>query len=221
MSDMARGIVGYHREVVGLRAIAVLAALLPGAALASPAEDLARRVEERHRRARDLVGRFVQTYRSGLLGREIREGGRLSLKSGGLMRWEYETPEKKTFVSDGRRFYFYVPADRQVIVKDTGGEQSLPARLLFGGEILTHFEAALEDSAGGLARLRLTPRVSDPEVASVVLVVDAAARIQAIETEDAQGARSRFDFSDLRENVGVKDALFHFTFPRGVEVVQG
>lgn len=201
--------------------MAVLAALLPGAALASPAEDLARRVEERHRRARDLVGRFVQTYRSGLLGREIRESGRLSLKSGGFMRWEYESPEKKTFVSDGKRFYFYVPADRQVIVKDTGGERSLPSLLLFGGEILAHFEASLDESDGPLVRLRLTPRTEDPEVASAVLVVDATARIRAIEITDAQGTQSRFDFADLRENVGVKDDLFEFAIPKGVEVITG
>jgi outer membrane lipoprotein carrier protein len=199
----------------------VLAAVLPGAALASPAEDLARRVEERHRRVHDLVGRFVQTYRSGLLGREIQESGRLSLKRGGLMRWEYETPEKKTFVSDGKRFYFYVPADRQVIVQDTGGERSLPALLLFGGEILAHFEASLDDSDGPLTRLRLVPRAEDPEIAAAVVVVDATARIRAIEITDAQGTQSRFDFAFLRENVGVKDALFEFAIPKGVEVITG
>ena len=167
------------------------------------------------------MGRFVQTYRSGLLGREIRESGHLSLKSGGLMRWEYDTPERKTFVSDGKRFYFYVPADRQVIVKDTGGERSLPAQLLFGGEILAHFEATLDESDGSLVRLRLIPRTEDPEVATAVLVVDATARIRAIEITDAQGTQSRFDFADLRENVGVKDSLFEFDIPKGVEVITG
>ena len=74
----------------------------PARPSAAPAEDLARRVEERHRSARDLTARFVQTYRSGLLGRESSSGA-LSLKRPGRMRWEYEAPEKKTFVSDGKR----------------------------------------------------------------------------------------------------------------------
>jgi outer membrane lipoprotein carrier protein len=199
----------------------VLIALCPGAALASPAEDLARRVEERHRRARDLEARFVQTYRSGLLGREIRERGRLALKSGGRMRWEYEVPEKKTFVSDGKRFYFYVPADRQVIVKERGGDRSLPALLLSGGEILAHFGVAFEEADGGLQRLRLTPRQEDDEVTTAVLVVDKEARIRAIEITDVQGSLSRFDFADLRENVGVKDEVFEFQVPKGVEVITG
>jgi outer membrane lipoprotein carrier protein len=220
---MTAGIVGYHRDVVGLRTTALsLIVLLPGFALASsPAEDLARRVEERHRRAHDLVARFVQSYRSGLIGREVVERGHLSLKPGGRMRFEYEAPERKTFVSDGQRIYLYVPADRQVIVKVQDTERSLPARLLAGGEILSHFAATLEPARGGFSRLRLVPRKDDPEVASAVLVVDADARIRAIEITDAQGGTSRFDFAEMRENVGVKDAVFRFEIPKGVEVITG
>ena len=35
-----------------------------------------------------------------------------------MMRWNYTAPEKKTFVSDGRKIYSYIPEDRQVIVSD-------------------------------------------------------------------------------------------------------
>jgi outer membrane lipoprotein carrier protein len=178
-------------------------------------------VEEHHRRTRDLVARFTQTYRSGLLRREVVERGRLSLKKPGRMRWDYEAPEKKTFVSDGRRFYFYVPADRQVIVKEQSDERSLPAQLLSGGEILAHFEVALEPAGEGFSRLRLTPRREDPDLVRAFLSLDADARIRAVEIEDAQGSLSRFEFEEVRENVGVKDALFEFEVPRGVEVVEG
>jgi outer membrane lipoprotein carrier protein len=221
MSDIPAGIVGYHRAVLGLRMTAVLVTFLPGVAAASPAEDLARRVEERHRRAQDLVARFVQTYRSGVIGRELVERGRLSLKPGGRMRWDYEAPEKKTFLSDGRKFYFYVPADRQVIIKDRKDDRSLPALLLTGGDILAHFEVSLEPAEVGFSRLRLAPRQDDPELAAAVLVVDGEARIRTIEITDAQGGRSRFDFSDVRENVGVKDAVFELSLPRGIEVITG
>jgi outer membrane lipoprotein carrier protein len=102
---------------------ASLAATLLAAAPASPragAEDVARRVEERQRTVQDLQARFVQTYRSGVLGREIVESGTVSIKRPGRMRWDYRKPESKTFVSDGKVFYFYVPADKQVIVRDQG-----------------------------------------------------------------------------------------------------
>jgi outer membrane lipoprotein carrier protein len=198
-----------------------LAAAAP--APATPAEELARRVETKHRTLVDLTASFVQTYRSGMLGRAIVEKGALSLKPPGRMRWEYREPEKKTFVSDGTTFYFYVPADRQVIVRSQADSRGIPALLLSGrGEMLTHFAVTEEKApAAGLRRLRLVPREDDPEIDHVLLDVDAAARIRAIAVLDAQGNRSQFSFDRFKENVGLQDRLFRFEVPRGVEVVSG
>jgi outer membrane lipoprotein carrier protein len=208
-----------------LTAVALAGALgghaAPSAA-STPAQDLARRLDQRHHTVSDLTARFVQTYRSGLIGREIVERGVVSIKQPGRMRWEYRDPEKKTFVSDGKTFYFYVPADRQVIVRDQAGDRGVPALLLSGqGNLLQQFEVGLETPPPGLARLRLVPRKPDPEIQKVFVDVDDAARIHAIHVFDAQGNLSRFDFADIRENVGLKDRLFRFEIPRGVEVVSG
>jgi len=183
---------------------------------------LVERIERRHSSVADLTARFTQTYRSGILGRELVERGTLSIKRPGRMLWEYQEPEKKTFVSDGESFYFYVPADRQVIVRDQAGERSAPALLLAGeGRILEQFEAGLEDAPEGRHRLLLTPRKADPEVERVYLEVDASYRIVGIEVFDAQGNHSRFLFEAIRENVGLSDKLFRFRIPAGVEVVSG
>lgn len=199
----------------------VVAHLAPPAAT-DLAQDLARRMEQRHRAAGDLTARFVQTYRSGLIGREIVERGVVSIKQPGRMRWEYQRPEKKTFVSDGKTFYFYVPADRQVIVRDQAGDRGVPALLLSGhGDLLQQFAASMEAAPPGRARLRLVPRKPDPEIEKVLVDVDEAVRIRSIQVFDAQGNLSRFDFDDIRENVGLKDRLFRFEIPRGVEVVSG
>jgi outer membrane lipoprotein carrier protein len=202
---------------------AVLAGLgAPAPAAASPAETLARRIEARHRGVRDLTARFVQTYRSGSLGREVVEKGVLSLKPPSRMRWEYRDPEKKTFVSDGQTSYFYVPADRQVIRRAQSDARDLPAMLLSGhADIVGTFEVALETGPGGLQRLRLTPRKPEPEVERIYVDVDGADRIRAILVLDAQGNRSQFAFDDIRENVGLDDRLFRFEVPRGVEVIAG
>src|SRR5882724_8214262 len=95
---------------------ALLLVALP-AADRSAAQGVVRLIEERHAGTGDLTARFVQVYRSGLLGREA-----------------------KTFVSDGRHFYFYVPADRQVVVRSQDDERSIPSLLLSGkGDILGQF----------------------------------------------------------------------------------
>jgi outer membrane lipoprotein carrier protein len=188
----------------------------------SPAEALARRIEARHRGVRDLTARFVQTYRSGALGREVVEKGVLSLKPPSRMRWEYRDPEKKTFVSDGKTSFFYVPADRQVIRRETSDSRDLPAMLLSGhADIVGTFDVALETGPAGLQRLRLTPRKPEPEIEHLYVDVDSGDRIRAILVLDAQGNRSQFAFEDIRENVGLDDRLFRFEVPRGVEVIAG
>ena len=194
----------------------------PAAATGPTAEDLARRITARHRTVRDLTARFIQTYRSGLVGREIVESGTLSLKRPGRMRWEYREPERKTFVSDGQKYYFYIPADRQVVVRDQASDRSVTTLLLTGqSDILAEFSVALEAQPHGRPRLRLTPRRADAEVEELVLEVDERDRIRAIQVRDAQGSESRFQFEGMRENVGLEDGLFRFEMPKGVEVVRG
>jgi outer membrane lipoprotein carrier protein len=206
---------------------ALIAVAWLGAPTVSPpqpsADDLVKRLETRNREVRDLTARFTQTYRSGALGRTLVERGTLAIKRPGRMLWEYEAPEKKTFVSDGKRFYFYVPADRQVIVREQAGERGVAVALLSGqSDLLAQFEAAIETDAGdGLDRVRLTPRSPDPEVRSVVLELDTQLRLHAISIEDAQGNTSRFRFEALRENLGLPNRMFRFELPEGVEVIQG
>jgi outer membrane lipoprotein carrier protein len=217
----------YHGLALELATVLALTGslLALGAAPAAPAgspDDLARRVESRHRSLRDLTASFVQTYRSGALGREVKESGLLSLKNPGRMLWEYEQPEKKTFVSNGKSFYFYVPADKQVIVREQADLRGIPALLLSGrGDILSQFAVTLQDAPAGRHRLRLLPRKKDSEVEDVILDVDDTARILSIQVLDGQGNRSHFEFTRVRENVGLKDEIFDFKVPRGVEVITG
>ncbi len=153
---------------------ALLAALLAQAAPKTAAEFLARRIEERQEAAPDLVARFTQTYRSGALGRTLVERGEVKVKRPGRMLWEYKTPEKKTFVSDGQKFYFYVPADKQVIVRDQDTARACPPSCSRArARLLAEFLASLETGPPGRSRLKLVPRSPDPEIARVFLEVDA------------------------------------------------
>ena len=189
------------------------------AAAESPAEALLRKVEERNRSIEDLTARFVQSYRSGLLGHEIVESGSVSVKLPGRMRWDYEEPEIKTFVADGESFYFYVPEDRQVLVQSQAGQRGVAVALLLGGGSLSaQFEAGLPGSDG---RLRLLPREPDPEVREVLVEVGPVGEILSIEVLDIQSNRSRYEFHDMKTNVGLPESLFSFDVPEGVEVIEG
>jgi outer membrane lipoprotein carrier protein len=190
---------------------------------AALARSVLERVEKRQAAASDLVARFTQSYRSGMLGREVVERGVVSIKRPGRMRWEYKDPERKLFVSDGKTFYFYVPADRQVIVSEQDEERSLAGRLLSGrGGIADEFAASMEEPLEeGVLRVKLVPVRQQPDVQRAFLDVEPTGRIRSILLEDVQGNRTRFRFDSVRENTGLKDELFRFVVPPGVEVIRG
>jgi outer membrane lipoprotein carrier protein len=187
---------------------------------AATAVALARKVQAHHGQVKDLKARFVQTYASGLLGRQVVERGTVAIKRPDRMLWKYEKPEPKTFVSDGKTSYFYVPTDRQVIVHSATGDRGVALQLLSGrSDLLEQFQIfAVPDAAD---RLRLVPRAPDPDTREILLRADETGRIVALDIEDLQGNRSSFRFEDVRENVGLADAMFEFKIPPGVEVVTG
>lgn len=191
----------------------------------SPAE-LARSVQKKYESIADFSTDFVHTYRGGVLRREAVERGRLLVKKPGKMRWTYESPEKKLFVSDGVKIYSYVPADRQVIVDSVppDTQATTPALFLTGnGNLIRDFSPSLTTVSGAppdTYALKLTPAQKERDYDSLVLVVDRPTlRLRMLVTTDAQGGQSTFTFSNMKDNVGIPDKEFTFTIPRGVDVI--
>jgi outer membrane lipoprotein carrier protein len=198
----------------------------PAAAQSRPVpEALARALQQRYEGVRDFSASFVQTYRGGVLRTQTTERGTVTIKKPGLMRWRYTSPERKDFVSDGRRVYFYVPEDKQVIVSEVppDDQATTPALFLAGkGDIGRDFTAVYAESTPvpGTLALKLTPRRQEPEYEYLVLAVDPKTlQFRALVTRDRQGGESTLTFSDLRENRGVPDSEFTFRIPRGVDVI--
>ena len=85
----------------------------PSRALPDSAKAIARLLEEHYHHAQTLRAVFLERYSEG--PREARiESGTVYFRRPGRMRWEYESPEKKLFVADGKTVWFYVPADHTV-----------------------------------------------------------------------------------------------------------
>ena len=68
-------------------------------------------VDKHYNGLASLEAGFSEGFRGGGLARS--ESGTMWLKKPGKMRWEYNTPVKKLFVSDGKTAWFYVPGERQ------------------------------------------------------------------------------------------------------------
>jgi outer membrane lipoprotein carrier protein len=190
-----------------------------------PAPDaLARSIQKRYETVRDFSADFVHSYRGGVLRKQAIERGNVAVKKPGRMRWVYTAPEKKTFVSDGKKIYSYIPQDRQVIVSDvpTDDEATTAVMFLAGkGDVARDFTASY--GAGGPAgtvALKLVPKRAERDYDALVLYVDPATlQIRALTTTDSQGGESTFTFSNMKENQGLSDKEFAFRIPRGVDII--
>ena len=187
-------------------------------------ENLARALQQRYQGIRDFSADFVHTYRGGALRTQTTERGRVLIKKPGLMRWTYTAPEQKEFVSDGRKVYSHIPADKQVIVTTLppDDQATTPALFLAGkGDIARDFTAAYADSpVSGATALKLTPKRPEPEYEYLVVALDPATlQMRGLTTRDRQGGDSTLTFSNLKENQGISDKEFTFRVPRGVDVI--
>jgi outer membrane lipoprotein carrier protein len=185
---------------------------------------VADQLDRRYRTVRDLSADFVQTYRGGVLRTEARERGTVRIKKPGLMRWDYYSPEKKLFVSDGHTVYSYFPADKQVMVSRVPPEMAAttPALFLAGkAEISRDFVAGFAPSpVEGSVGLKLTPRRPEGNVEYfVVATAQPGFQIRGLLAHDTQGGDSTLVFSNLKENQGISDKEFVFRIPKGVDVV--
>ena len=137
------------------------------AAQANPARELVTALQKKYDTVKDFSADFEHVYTGGVLRKQLTERGRMLIKKPGKMRWEYTSPEKKTFVSDGVKLYSYLPADKQVMISQVpqGGQVATPALFLAGqGDISRDFtatEVAPPRGAGSGARaLKLVPKGS-------------------------------------------------------------
>jgi outer membrane lipoprotein carrier protein len=197
----------------------------PAAVGVPPAGEIASRVQKRYDTIRDFTATFVHAYEGGVLRRKLTERGVVQVKKPGRMRWDYQSPEKKLFVSDGTRMYLHEVAANQVTVFPVPkGDEAATAVLFLAGKGNVTRDFAVSHEEGGsdaTYALRLTPKSPERDYDWLVLFVDRTTyQIRSLSAADAQGGRSTFEFSNIRENTGLADRAFTFTIPRGADVVR-
>ena len=210
----------------------MLSLILVWSLIALPADtdaaQLAQSLQKKYDGIKDFAADFVHSYEGGVLRKKLTERGHLLIKKPGKMRWEYTSPEQKSFVSDGVQMYSYIPKDKQVIVASVPPQDQATTPTLFlagKGNLTRDFAASLADlppdMPSGSRALKLIPKTQQRDYDWLVLVVDPATlTIRGLVTVDAQGGKSSFSFNNLKENVGLADKDFTFKIPRGVDVVR-
>jgi outer membrane lipoprotein carrier protein len=183
-------------------------------------------MERRYASVQSATGHFKQTYRAP--GIEQVESGVFWLKKPGLMRWEYDKPEEKLFIADGRECFLYVPQDRQVTVQplSVSDLRSTPLAFLLGeGNISQSYSASRESEFRPVydhtLLIRLTPRKYEEMYVFLVLELDDSTyEIRRVALREHNGNTSEFLLSNVATNIKVEQKQFRFTPPRGVEVLR-
>ena len=145
------------------------------------------------------------------------------------MRWDYDQPRPKVFLTDGHTAWFYVPGEKQVRrtpVKQLDDLRS-PLRYLLGN---TKLEKELDGLSlapdrkplnPGDVVLRGVPNGMGDRIEQTLLEVTPDGLISRIVIEERDGSATEFRFLQQKENVEIPDRQFRFTPPPGTEVVAG
>jgi outer membrane lipoprotein carrier protein len=151
--------------------------------------------------------------------------GYLIVQPPGKMRWEYTVPDVQSIITDGQTMWIYRPADKQVMVGKApeffGGGKG--AGLLSNiSQLRKGFTIELQPAQNEKHyRLKLVPRKTTPDLTDIIMSVDKGSfRIDQVVTHNAYGDETRIALSHYQFGVHPKEDLFHFTIPKGVEVVQ-
>jgi outer membrane lipoprotein carrier protein len=185
-------------------------------------------LQRKYSQIRDLKMDFIQSYRSPRRPMKT-ETGILFLKRPGMMRWEYQTPTEKLFVSNGKTVYFYLPQEHQVQktkVKESR-DQRVPFLFLLGkGNLKKDFSRIewAKDSQPffqGNKVICAYPKKDIDEFAKILMEFNPQTyQLQRVTVIDIDQSTSEFVFTNIRENLGADPRMFDFKVPPHTEVLE-
>jgi outer membrane lipoprotein carrier protein len=206
----------------------VRVALAAQALAATPDPEISKVVERMqsfYERTKDFEAHFDQTYFYKTFNRKQQSHGVVKFAKPGLMRWDYETPNKKVFVVAKDKAYAFDPEAKTMHVSPLSTEKlSTSITFLWGqGHLADEFEiqkSSRPDLSGG-TQLELTPKKPDPRFQKIYFLIDPKTNaVRSTLVVDPDGSENRMDFSDVKVNPGLKASAFDLKAPADTQVIK-
>jgi outer membrane lipoprotein carrier protein len=205
-------------------------------ALANDAISNAKRFEETYRSARTLRVVFLEEYsENGKIVR--REAGTALFRRPGRMRWEYEKPENNLFLVDGKTAWFYTPADHTAtrVPARQSEDWRTPLALLAGEMKLSRvcskvavaraLVSEVPDHVVLECQLKGTdahdPAEAQDTPPDVFFEIAKNGQLARLLVKSSGGIQTDFHFKNWEINPALPEALFQFSPPPGVVIVNG
>lgn len=187
-------------------------------------EEILSRIEERYS-VSGISAIFEQTSTLKALDIKDSANGKILIKQPGKMRWEYVAPDPQIIISDGVQLWIYRPDDNQVMIgkaPDFFGDGKGASFLSDIKKMRENFAISLVDRSDTDNHiLKLVPYRKALDLSAIYLSVAwTTFDIEEIVTVNAYDDETRIMLKDIQRNRAIDDALFRFSVPEGVEVLQ-
>lgn len=180
---------------------------------------------------RDELNRFahdLQTMHAQFEQRVLRNDGGIESESSGevwlqsphFFRWAYGGEFPEQVIADGKRIWIYDEVLEQVTVKSQAEfNNDSPLIILTDIQRLDElFEVREAGDIDGMVLLELRSLNADSEFDRMLIGLSNG-RLQMLAMEDAFGMRTEIRFTEMQKNPKLKDGLFEFVPPEGVDVI--
>lgn len=197
------------------------AAIVLATSMTAIAQQSAKKSLDRfYNKVNTVEAEFQQVVMDETLAPIQQSSGTLVIQRPGKFRWHYKQPFEQHIIGDGKRVWVYDVELKQVSSRAMDGALGqTPAILLAGkGSLSESFDVTTLDPRDGLAWVEMKPRHSDGGY-SAIRVGFRKGVIRQLEMVDALGQTTRIVLAKVKENRKIKDDMFKFTPPEGVDVV--
>lgn len=201
-----------------IAAALAVAALSASPAFANSITDLKSFVSQTH----SMEAQFSQAVYDRNQRQVQAASGTMQFVRPGKFRWVYSKPYAQVLVGDGQKLWVYDQDLNQVTVKRLNAALgSSPAALLAGrNEIEQNFILRDEGQRNGLSWLSATPKSTQTSFRSIQIGFQGG-NLAAMQLTDQLGQTTVLRFSQLKRNVPIAASEFHFTPPKGADVIGG
>lgn len=147
--------------------------------------------------------------------------GIMQFQRPGKFRWAYQKPYEQLIVGDGEKFWLYDVDLNQVTVKKLDAALgSNPAALLSGSnEIERGFDLKDDGTTGGIEWLQASPKTTDASFDKIRMGFNIQAELAVMELYDTFAHKTVLRFSNMQHNPKFSAQQFHFTPPKGADVI--
>jgi len=168
-----------------------------------------------------LDGRFEQRVYDPADGSSSSSSGTVKLSAPRQFRWEITKPAQQLIVADGDQVWIYDPDLEQVTVRNQSAEeQSSPlSALIDPSELDRQYKVSEGGVSDGLEWLVLAPKKADDSAFRQARLGFGPSGLVRMEMQDTLGQRTVIGFGPWQRNPKFAAGTFHFTPPKGTDVV--